>query len=216
MMTTNILLTFPTSTSPRFAVLLDLAHQLADAGAQYVVEERTGKGWRITHRHIVRVSSLTPPVARLLVEFDRTARGLTGVTLSLAGHAIPLYQAARALDCYLQSHVPSDWRAHCWVSASPPSAIRARLPLTITVRLSEDPLGLSRDRPEEPPYWLFPCRLALQYYHSIDLRHPASVRAQVEAALAQAHCQWCPRLQDLDTWELYQWGRVDLEEGSRR
>lgn len=215
MMTTNILLTFPTSTSPRFAVLLDLAHQLAEAGAEYVTEEQPGKGRRITHRHIVRVSSLTPPVAHLLVEFERTARGLTGVALSLAGHAISLYQAARAMDCYLQSHVPSDWRAHCWVRASPPSTDPARLPMTLTVRLSEDPLTLSRDRPEAPPYWLFPCRLALQYYRSIDLRHPASVRAQVEAALTQAHCQWCPRLHDLDTWELYQWGR-GVEEESRR
>ena len=50
----------------------------------------------------------------------------------------------------------------------------------------------------------------------ISPEHPATIRAQVEAALARAGCAWCPRLRDLDTWELYQWGRGDvMEERSR-
>lgn len=55
----------------------------------------------------------------------------------------------------------------------------------------------------------FPCRLAGQYWRCSP-EHPASLRQQVEAALVQHGCRWCPRLK-LDEWELL-FGSVSVSE----
>lgn len=117
--------------------------------------------------------------------------------------------ALRVLRCYLQSCGPADWRAHCWQLRPAPDTppARSRLGLTLTLGGAAPP---PEPAPPPPRPWLFPCRLASAAQAS--RYHPATLRAQVEAALHQAECAWCPRLHNLDEWDLLQWGRLDDEE----
>jgi|GEM_PF-5446465 len=103
--------------------------------------------------------------------------------------------------CYAQSRQVSDWRAHCWVAHR--FAEDYLKPIVYT-------LGPCAAPPPPPdPTWFFPCRLAQPQAWKITQRHPAALRAQVEVVLHASDVRACPHIQDLDEWDLLQWGKPD-------
>lgn len=65
---------------------------------------------------------------------------------------------------------------------------------------------VSAGPPLDQVVWFFPCRLAYHGWAPFAWNHVASIRAQVEAKLAEDGCTWYPSLADLDRWDLMQWG----------
>ena len=116
-----------------------------------------------------------------------------GAEASGGGQRITLARLAGILDCYAKSFAVSDYRAHCW--APHLRFLGDRTPLTFQV-------GSTQPATSPPRMTFFPCQYAAPAAHLITPEHPASLRTQVEQALVSYECAWCPRLRDLDHWEL--------------
>jgi hypothetical protein len=134
---------------------------------------------------------------------------------------ISLYPVTEVLTCFEQSCGISDARAHCWVSL-PRLCEDSLRPLSYPLHIhiqSPNPgcCGLDADQDpqveteqgtpdtapiQEPVIWFVPCRLIQHRTQRVSLQHPSTLRAQMDALLRQAHCEWCPRLQHLDLWEV--------------
>lgn len=139
------------------------------------------------------------------------------------GQRIHIHTVLQVLRCYEKSCGPSDWRAHCWqprpaqfyedwsVKIGQPIGLSLSLnPFTRQTSIAplpDSPLP-ALDRPHR--IWIMPCRIPASA--DISRLHPAPLRAQVEAALIDYECAWCPRLQHLDEWDLNQWGPPGIED----
>ncbi|MDO8357205.1 MAG: hypothetical protein Q7U76_12515 [Nitrospirota bacterium] len=108
---------------------------------------------------------------------------------------VNLHRMVGILACYAHSFGVIDYRAHCWVPL--PRFLDDRTPITYVVTSGDAPA----QEVAATPAWLFPCQYASPASNGLSLTHQASLRAQVESALVQYECAWCPRLRDLDHWE---------------
>lgn len=112
------------------------------------------------------------------------------------GQRVSLRRLPGILDCYAKSFGVSDYRAHCWVPHV--RYLDDQTPLTIHVTAGRQPATA----PATNNLSFFPCQYASPAANLITPTHPAPLRAQVEQALVTYECAWCPRLRDLDHWEL--------------
>lgn len=114
---------------------------------------------------------------------------------------ISLRRVAGILACYAKSFGVSDYRAHCWTPIA--RLLHDQTPIVLLPQDSSAPAVAS----VTARTWFFPCQYASPGAATITSAHPAPLHAQAEQVLTHYECRWCPRLRDLDQWELMQWGR---------
>ncbi len=119
------------------------------------------------------------------------------------------------LTCLQQSYEAQDYRAHCWTGGRAHTIENEAERITYTVHLGtnrpatktvENANGDIVPDPAKAPIFMHPCRYAQRWEHFTTM-HPVNIRAQIEATLVYKDCRWCPRLDDLDSWEQEMWGR---------
>lgn len=210
---TQITIHFLQSRSPRFPLLLELAQQLAHAGNGRFTEQTMGEGKSALRTYQITLPGVEQSSARSLLAFGQAIEGLAGTTIAVNELSVTWYRATEVLACYLRSFIPSDWRAHCWAATQNPFGERLRsrgLTLHVSVESAQDTERRELAQGAEVAQravWFFPCKLAAGSATHLELTHPATIRAQVEALLVSYECHWCPRLANLDDWDLFQFGR---------
>jgi hypothetical protein len=128
----------------------------------------------------------------------------------IEGRQITIPAAAMVLRCYEKSFLVSDARAYCWKlhTLREDRGKTISYPVNIALFSCSPEPSPPAPPPPQPRTWFFPCRLAVGRAADIALSHPTTLRAQVEAVLADSEAHWCPRLQNLDQWDLDQWGHT--------
>jgi hypothetical protein len=161
--------------------------------------------WKERHQSQRAEIPITPYTARSAVTLIARVIPLTHTAWYLDGNAIDPVHLKTVLTCYADSH-GLDKRAYCWVQRILYEDRQRTLSLPVNLTLSNRGVTGTVEHPPPPRYWFWPCRQATSTSGEISLLHPATIRNQVEAALVAAHVHWCPHLQNLDEWELLQWG----------
>ena len=130
------------------------------------------------------------------------------------GTRLTFYEVRDVLSCLERSYQADDERAYCWRGqrAVPIEHEVYSSELRISLgsgkpaeKIIRDRLGRRIPDPQEAPIWLHPCRLAAGWT-PVTTYHPASIPQQVIASLTAKGCRWCPRLDNLATWESAMWG----------
>jgi hypothetical protein len=128
------------------------------------------------------------------------------------GKQMTIPSVAMVLRCYEKSFLSSDARAYGWKLHTLLEDQSKVTSYPVNIALFSCSPAPPPPPPPQPRIWFFPCRLTVGRAAHIALSHPASLRAQVEAVLADSDAHWCPRLQNLDQWDLDQWGHADNDQ----
>lgn len=128
-------------------------------------------------------------------------------------HHLSIPHVVHVLRCYEKSFQVSDARAYCWKLHTLLEDRSKVISYPVNALLFSCSPPQTPEPQPGPRTWYFPCRLAVGLAADISLAHPASLRSQVEAVLADSQASWCPRIRHLDQWDLEQWGKLHGEEG---
>lgn len=185
---------------PQLRFRVPLSRHSACIQALLIANEqaRISQGWVEARVDLTTLSNVQ--VARALAE---TLIPMESQGAEVYGNQqrISLIRLAGILSCYEKSFGPSDYRAHCWVPHL--RFLGDQTPLTFSASSGAQPAT----QPAAKRLSFFPCQYASPAANLITSSHPAPIRAQVEQAITTYECAWCPRLRDLDHWELLQHGQ---------
>lgn len=195
---------FPDSRSSRMPLVLEVAKQHEVSARELLHGKRT------LIYYEVNVKLVDRKAVQSALSLTRHLFGMKSTEIFADGEVLHRHHVESVLVCLEKSFQVSDWRGHCWVVhriAVPPTFPEKTIP-------SEQMIATLEALKTKPPdkIWLSPCRLADSFTMSrIHAGHPASIKAQVEGVIVQRGSRWCPRLKNMEEWELLQWGKVDKE-----
>ena len=164
--------------------------------------------WKERTQHHRASLPITDSTVRAALDLVSRVLPLKHHQLYVDGDHIEAYTVKSVLACYATG-LTSSRMAYCWI-AQPlleTAHARASFPVAITLDICTGQTTTECTIPDPPKVWMWPCRCSIASIRNISSLHPATIRQQVEATLASAQVHWCPRLQNLDEWELLQWGK---------
>lgn len=113
-----------------------------------------------------------------------------------------LYRVKDVLNCYLNSIICRDYKAHCFTIIDDPfSEIKRGLTLTIPIKIN---IPTNKNIPQlkkrnEIKRFSFPCTYVFPYTR-FQKDHPSKAEDQIQASAVAMCCDWCPNF-NADNWQ---------------
>lgn len=108
-----------------------------------------------------------------------------------------LYRLKDVLNCYLNSQLCRDPKAHCYTIVDDPLISATRnTELCLSIRLGSSPSYKQR---VEIDRYSFPCNRIFPHFR-FQKDHPATIEDQIQACAVSMGCDWCPNF-DADKWK---------------
>lgn len=121
------------------------------------------------------------------------ARGWTGTHFYAQGRMVigsleNAYYLESVLECYIESNLSDDYRAHCHRTIDSPY-----YPIVSLLKLDHiHPIFRHITAQSDEGIYTFPCKHMLQWFQAQE-HHPSSVRDQIQAEGIEKYCDMCPR-----------------------
>ncbi len=171
---------FPRNRSPSYAI------------AQHLVSQASGHQDVSVGKTVMQVGGFgrIAPQAEAAISLLDYLDEIKGVQVYAGGRLRPDHEAvAVVLRCFLNSETAADRAAYCHQVIDDPFPVRADLDI---FRFSLD--GSKR--------FLFPCSFLRRQGFELDMDHPATPAAQIQAGAVRAGCDWCPHFNQNDFKEI--------------
>ena len=125
-----------------------------------------------------------------LIHYARSWKGTHFYTQGrmIIGELGQAYGVESVLQCFAESCLSDDWRAHCHRTLDSPY-----FPVHMRLKLERiHPMFQHITAASDEGRFLFPCKFMLQWFEA-QPEHPASIRDQIQAEGVEKHCDSCPR-----------------------
>lgn len=120
-------------------------------------------------------------------------RGWTGTHFYANGRMIigsleNAYYLESVLECFIESCLSDDYRAHCHRTIDSP-----HYPIVSLLKLDHiHPMFRHITAQSDEGIYTFPCKYMLQWFQAQE-HHPSSIRDQIQAEGVEKFCDLCPR-----------------------
>jgi len=178
-----VLVLFMKSRSGAFAAAMDIANRAP------LFVERDLESMKL---HVAGFASTAEGASNAL-DLIHYVRGWTGAHFYANGRMIigsleNAYYLESVLECFIESCLSSDYRAHCHRTIDSP-----HYPIVSLLKLDHiHPMFRHITAQSDEGIYTFPCKHMLQWFQAQE-HHPSSVRDQIQAEGVEKFCDLCPR-----------------------